>query len=46
MVLPRPPKPSLTQSMPFSDIIDRDEGCHIINALQEHALALHQMLLM
>ena len=29
--------------MPSSDVIDMDEGCHITNALQEHALALHHM---
>ena len=29
--------------MPFSDVIDTDEGCSITNALQEHALVLHQM---
>ena len=32
--------------MPFSDVTDTDEGCQITNALQEHALALHQMTLM
>ena len=31
--------------MPSSNVIDMDEGCHIINALQEHALALHVMML-
>ena len=28
-----------------SDVIDMDEGCCITNALQEYALALHQMML-
>ena len=37
------PGPSLVQSMPFLDVIDTDEGHRITNALQEHALALHQM---
>ena len=31
--------------MPSSDVIDMDEGCCITNVLQEHALALHQMML-
>ena len=44
-VLPRPPKPSLAQSLPSSDVIDTVERCHITNALQGHASALHQMLL-
>ena len=43
--MPRPPRPSLAQSVPSSDVIDMDKGCHITNALQEHALALHQMTL-
>ena len=43
--MPRPPQPSSAQSMPSSNVIDIDEGCHITNALQEHALALHQMTL-
>ena len=42
-VLPRPPRPSLAQSMPSSDVIDKDKGHCITNALQEHALALHQI---
>ena len=42
-VLPRPPRPSSAQSMPFSVVIDTDKGCCITNALQENALALHQM---
>ena len=33
----------MVQSKPTSDVIDIDKGCHITNALQEHALALHQM---
>ena len=45
-VMPRSPRPSLAQSVPSSDIIDMDEGCWITDALQEHALALHQMMLM
>ena len=44
-LLPRPPRPSLAQSVPSPDVIDTDEGCHITNAAQEHALALYQMLL-
>ena len=36
---------SLAQSVPSSDVKDMDKGCWITNALQEHALALHQMTL-
>ena len=43
--MPRPPRLSLVQYMPSSDVTDMDEGCHIISALQEHALVLHQMML-
>ena len=32
-VLPRPPKSSSAQSMPSSDVIDTDDGCHIVNPL-------------
>ena len=35
----------MDQSVPSSDFIDIDKGCHITNVLQEHALALHQMTL-
>ena len=41
--LPRPLRLSLAQSMPPPDVIDTYKGCHITNALQEQALALHQM---
>ena len=44
-VLSKAPRPSSAQSMPSFDVMDADEGCCITNALQEHALALHQMLL-
>ena len=44
-VMPRPPRPSWTQSVPSSDVIDIDEGCQITNALQEHPLPLHQVIL-
>ena len=37
--------PSLAKSMPSSDVIDMDEGHCITNVLQEHALAVHQILL-
>ena len=37
--------PSSAHSMQSFDVIDTDKGCHITNGLQEHALALHQMLL-
>ena len=43
--MPRLPRPSSAQSVPSSDVIDMDEGHQIPNALQEHALALHQMTL-
>ena len=43
--MPRPPRPSSAQSMSSSDAIDTDKRCHITNALQGQALALHQMLL-
>ena len=43
-VMPRPPRLSLAK-LPSSNVIDMDEGCWIINALQEHALPLHQMTL-
>ena len=43
--MPRPPRLSSAQSMSSSDVIDIDEVCYITNALQEHALALHQMTL-
>ena len=42
-VIPRPPRPSSAQSVASSDVISMDEGCCITNALQEYALALHQM---
>ena len=45
-VMPRPPRPSSHQSVLFSDVIQMDEGCWIATALQKHALALHQMMLM
>ena len=41
----RTSRPSLVQSGPSSDVTDMDEGCHITNALQEHAHELHQMTL-
>ena len=44
-VMPRLPRPSSAKSLPSSDVIDIGKGCHITNALQEHALALHQMML-
>ena len=43
--MPRPQRSSSAQSMSSSDVIDTEEGCHITNALQEHALVLHQMLM-
>ena len=42
--MPRPPRSSSAQYVPSSDITDMDEGCQITNALQEHALALQQMM--
>ena len=36
------PRPPLTQSMPPSNVTGTDEGHCITNALQIHALALHQ----
>ena len=39
------PSTSSTKSVPSSNVIDTDEGCQITNALQEHALALHQLTL-
>ena len=44
-ILSRPPRPSLGLSIPLSDVIDIDEGCCSTNALQEHELALYQMML-
>ena len=38
-----PPRHSSPNMLPFSNAIDMDKGCHITKALQEHALALHQM---
>ena len=45
VVMPSPPRLSLAQSVPSSDIIETDKACWITNALQEHALALHKMIL-
>ena len=42
-VMPRPLRPSSAQSVPSSGVIDMDKGCQVSSALQEHALALHQM---
>ena len=44
-VMSRSLGPSSTQSVTSPDVIDIDEGFCITNALQEHALALHQMTL-
>ena len=44
-VIPRPPRPFFAQSVPSSYVIDLDEVCWISNALQENALAFHQMTL-
>ena len=43
--MPRPPRLSLVQSVPSSNVIDTDKGCCITNVLQELALALYQMTL-
>ena len=43
--MPSPSRPSSAQSVPSSDVIDTDEGCCNTSALQDHALALHQMTL-
>ena len=44
-VMPRPPRPSSSQSMPSSNVIDTGKGHHITSAFQEHVLVLHQMTL-
>ena len=38
-------RPSSAQSVPSFDVINMDEGYWITSALQEHALAMHQMTL-
>ena len=44
--MPQPPRLSSAQSVSSFDVTDIDKGHHITNALQEHALTLHQVMLM
>ena len=44
-VMPRLPRTSSAQSVPYSDVKDMDKGCQITNALQGHTLAFNQMTL-